>query len=802
MEDDPNHKHCIHNTYYPFAGAAEWALVKFLAENLKQAQINQFLKLRWFCENAKPSFSSAEQLLAWIDILPTASTWQTVQFEIQGYPTMSPIQLIWHDGLETVWSIVSNPVFANNIAFDPIKVQQNNVREYGEWFTSHEAFRIQMHPLFITIGNINSDIRMKSTFHAWQCVAFIPLPNATLHGDFMVDPFGDIRHCFMPLLLIAGVSKNTSLITEASIKQFGDGNRYTPHAGEKTLERIYDTAQVMDLWNLDRFQKCAKALLLLGVHLPFWRDYCLSNPAIFLVPKILHTLHKLFFDHILAWCKEVMGKDEVDFHFKSAHKHISMQQFSGGVSHVQQMTGREHHDIQRKIVSILAGAAPPEFVTAIHCIVDFIYQAQSPVHTDTTIVSMQAALNEFHARKNTIVEAGARKGKLGVKTDFYIPKLELLQSFTDIIRNSGAIIQYTTDVSERLLITHCKQPFMRTNKQVKDFSEQVVRILDHEDKMCQFNLFTLLTEHGQSLINSMVAEEYDEVASSDPVATWISRVVPDEEMRFEAPRPVCNHFTSGILSNNQAAALHVTVAPDSKRLSLKDLSRLTRLPDIEQTIVRYVTSQTSEVAACMSYFTSIDIWHKFRVQLCSNFRSSVIMPSQVVQVHPPSNLFPYGNCDVVLLDSSGQSQNPYTIAQVRMVFKPHFKPSMMQDLRFTFLLTPLLYVQYVKVCQTPDEDPATRMWMVERCVVESEQGTVCLGEVVPLTCVSHAAELVAVYGEKANREISLYTSQESYPRFYLNHYTDKEVYNVLHGKVDEDYFYRPDLDTIPEVVVS
>ena len=49
MEDDPNHKHCIHNTYYPFAGAAEWALAKFLAENLKQAQINQFLKLCWVC---------------------------------------------------------------------------------------------------------------------------------------------------------------------------------------------------------------------------------------------------------------------------------------------------------------------------------------------------------------------------------------------------------------------------------------------------------------------------------------------------------------------------------------------------------------------------------------------------------------------------------------------------------------------------------------------------------------------------------------------------------------------------------
>jgi len=57
---------------------------------------------------------------------------------------MSPIQLIWRDGLETVRSIVSNPVFVNNIAFDPIEIQQGNTRKYGEWFTSQEAFRIQV----------------------------------------------------------------------------------------------------------------------------------------------------------------------------------------------------------------------------------------------------------------------------------------------------------------------------------------------------------------------------------------------------------------------------------------------------------------------------------------------------------------------------------------------------------------------------------------------------------------------------------------------------------------------------------
>ena len=43
---------------------------------------------------------------------------------------------------------------------------------------------LEMHPLFITIGNINSDIRMKATFHVWQCVAFISLPKFETHSDY------------------------------------------------------------------------------------------------------------------------------------------------------------------------------------------------------------------------------------------------------------------------------------------------------------------------------------------------------------------------------------------------------------------------------------------------------------------------------------------------------------------------------------------------------------------------------------------------------------------------------------------
>jgi hypothetical protein len=47
--------------------------------------------------------------------------------------------------------------------------------------------------------------------------------------------------------------------------------------------------------------------------------------------------------------------------------------------------------------------------------------------------------------------------------NFLIPKMELFHSFVWSIRDHGGLIQYSADVSERLLITHCKFPFERTN---------------------------------------------------------------------------------------------------------------------------------------------------------------------------------------------------------------------------------------------------------------------------------------------------------------------------------------------------
>lgn len=565
-----------------------------------------------------------------------------------------------------------------------------------------------MHPLFLTIGNIQADVRMKATSHAWRCVAFIPIPTFVVNSDFqtllrsrlwhksvdlvcsnlkvaarigeyMVDASAKWRYCFTPLIshiadlpeqqMITCISKNASPVTTAVHKEFGDETPHPPRNGTETYALIRGLCSRVDPWDLAPFLREAKKSNLSGVHLPYWRNWRFSNPAKFLTPEILHTLHKFFFDHVLRWIKEVMGH-ELDVRFKSHHKRTGVRHFTSGVSHVNQMTGREHREIQRAIVPTIWGMASPGFIRAVRAMVDFIYLAQSPIHTESSVASMVQALQDFHSHKQAILDAEARRGKKGAKDDFYIPKLELMQSFSRAIFSVGSLLQYTADVSERLLITHCKHPFERTSRQ-KDFVLQIARILDREESVRLFDLYTLLcssesgTTPGQDpLINAVISEDNELAAvEMDPTLAWVSRVNPVAQLRLQAPRPVRNHFLKGILSEDARIAFNVTVKADRSRLSMSDLQSLYAIPEYPEVFHLYsVHNGCAHPADLLARHLVFDIWYKFRIQLYSTFHASRVMPSQLVQAALPSNDYPSGNCDAVLINErqwDGTSSTPF-----------------------------------------------------------------------------------------------------------------------------------------------
>lgn len=93
---------------------------------------------------AGPSFSSKDQLLAWVASLPTGPKWRSTTLEMTGYPTIQPINLIWRDGLEVVQDLFANPIFANHMTYDPHVVVDGGEREYSEYFTAQQAYEIQV----------------------------------------------------------------------------------------------------------------------------------------------------------------------------------------------------------------------------------------------------------------------------------------------------------------------------------------------------------------------------------------------------------------------------------------------------------------------------------------------------------------------------------------------------------------------------------------------------------------------------------------------------------------------------------
>lgn len=553
---------------------------------------------------------------------------------------------------------------------------------------------LHMHPVFLTISNIVSTVRQKATSHAWICVGFLPIPVFTVHsetqsilaarlwhrcmdiitatlkeaariGALAADPLGDVRKIVTPLVihtgdlpeqqLGAGVSRNSSPVSIATLKSFGDAQGSPPRLGIHTLQTIAKLCQEIDPWRLTEFVGAAKAVGLSGVNLPFWRDWTYSDPSLFLAPELLHTLHKFFFDHPLVWCKAVLGAEELDRRFRCLHKRIGYRHFAGGITHVNQMTGQEHHDIQRTIVAVIAGAVSGGFLRAIRALIDFIYIAQYPSHTATTINMLTQALEKFHKNKHHILEAGARAGKAGPMEHFNIPKLELFHSFARAIEFLGALQQYTADVSERLLIVTCKHPFKHTNHK-GNWDEQCAHILDRQERIRLFDLYTLLRDSNQSLLNDVVAEEDSAITNtlidSHPEAAWLARVVAPEETRFRGPRLGRNLFaTEGCIILDSTTAVLLNVSPHAT-LSIDDAAAEFKLEDLHTALLDYRNTVQPGLSNRDLGFDRIKVWYKFRIQMCSVHHQDIIMPAETVQAFPPSATAPYGTCDTVLVKNT------------------------------------------------------------------------------------------------------------------------------------------------------
>lgn len=569
------------------------------------------------------------------------------------------------------------------------------------------------HPLLISLANIDANIRCKGSLHGHLLLALLPVPSfihktsrvrslladrlfhECLHivlgplkvaasvGVMMSDPMGTLRYSFTPLVgyiadtpeqsLVSGTSPRVSPVSTATSKQFGDDVRSPRRTAADTLRDISSICSTSHPDDYTHFLKAAKSYGLNGVDKPFWIDWPLSDPSRFLKPESLHHFHRQFFDHDLQWCIFVVGDVEIDYRFTLIRTLVGYRKFSEGVSKLKQVTGRDHRSMQRYIVGVIAGAVPRRFLAAIRGLMDFRYLAQLPSFDENTLQRLDASLQMFHDNKDSIIKAGARS------EHFHIPKLELLQHVVPSIRDSGAVIQWSADVTEHAHVTYVKNPARAGNNQ--DYYSQIARHLDRADRCFRFDLATWIAS------NSLELEADHDDADGDPNSGHGEEHEPDGETQnsllyYSPSRKVVNYFDAAFaLVNNprpgvlrplrtfasSTTAIHLALKPSS-RTTISDASELYGLPDLRDAICEYLDrcsrgepydiSGRRQADARVILADKMQVWTSIRVQLRTWNDPGSVEPAQTLVVAPPSQKYPSGCYDCGIVSPTDNSDWP------------------------------------------------------------------------------------------------------------------------------------------------
>ncbi|KAG2123438.1 hypothetical protein DEU56DRAFT_745404 [Suillus clintonianus] len=821
FDSDQNSVHRKTNLYYPFSCRRDWKVAAWLLRSgLSMAKIDSFLSLEMI-KDLPLSFRSAKELRGRAETLPSGPRWKS-QVIPTLHPTKSPVILYWRDPIECIASIFNHPLFHGHIDLTPRKVYttaEKLCRVYTEWMTGNDAWDMQSaipkgatllgtilssdktnitaltgdrvaHPLLISLANIHTNTRLKSSTNSFVLTALLPVPKfvhknkrmkgvledrlihqcldvvleplkqATQHGIMLSDPMGNNHYCFTPLLAVVRARADPDDIVT--------------------------------------FFREAQKFRLNGVDLPFWRDWALSEPSHFFTPELLHHIHKQFWDHDAKWLISAVGDSEIDFRFSVLQPITGYRQFHSGISKLKQVTGRCQRDVQRYIIAVSADAAPAGVIAAVRALMQFRYLVQLPRVDEEDLGRILRSLDEFHAKKDAIITAGARRGK-GNKpiTNWYIPKLELMQSIAPSIRNSGAVGQWSADITEHAHITEIKDPARMSNN--INYDTQICRHLDRAEKCRRFELATSLLDHERGTQELEDLDSDDEDGDADVDAQHIPINVTQD------PRQITNYFAiANALQRREVgsvpvplrsfivkcSAFHLAYKPSIQNITVDEVAVKFGLPDLRPAIADFLQREATyghkHVHAiggprragptAVLPFDKLQVWFKIRLQETDSHDNRTVRPSQMLNCAPPSDPWILGRYDAVIVETNASHSWPssnlsgHVVAQIRLIMRPIGKSGIPWSWKDRFLT----YVQRFDISK--DRDPTTQLHLLKRA--KRSNGS-RMGDVIPVSQLRAPVHLIPRFGVTADTRLTAYNSMEHAAELWLNEFWDKNVFFAL-----------------------
>ena len=418
------------------------------------------------------------------------------------------------------------------------------------------------YPIYMTIGNIPKDIRRKPSHHAQILLAYLPttrldhISNQSARRRTLNNlVHACIGHILQPLQLAGnrgmelcggdGILRRGHPILACYIGDYpeqvlvsgtitGDCPKCDILRDElgspdapfelRDLQNILAALSQVDEDPVAFARACHERRIkpVLG---PFWVNLPFANIFDSLTPDVLHQLYQGIIKHCISWLRQAFGEAEINARCRRLPPNHNIRLFMKGIFGLARVSGAEHKQICRFLLGVIVdmplpnGASPIRLVRTLCALLDFLYLAQYPQHTDSTLQLLDDALERFHTNKEIFVE-------LGIRSAFNLPKLHACRHYADMIRRFGTTDNYNTEYTKRLHIDLAKDAYRATNH--KGEYDQMTLWLERREKIIWHSNFIAWRQQGNSFPSTCLGVQRSAECQREykiakhPSARWVS----------------------------------------------------------------------------------------------------------------------------------------------------------------------------------------------------------------------------------------------------------------------------------------
>ncbi|KAJ6622755.1 hypothetical protein B0H10DRAFT_1873823 [Mycena sp. CBHHK59/15] len=496
---------------------------------------------------------------------------------------------------------------------------------------------------------------------------------------------------------------------------------------------------------------------------PFTYDFPHADIHELLSSDLLHQVIKgTFKDHLVSWVADYLNVvhapaeansilDEIDRRIAATPQFPCLRRFKHG-QRFKQWTGDDSKALMKIYLPAVKEFIPSQMVMSFSAFLDFCYLVRRPDFVESSLDSLDAALQRFHEHREIFRTTGVRDG-------FSLPRQHSLVHYRPNIELFGTPGGLCSSITESRHITAVKKPWRRSSR---------------------YNALGQMLLTNQRLDKLMAARtDFVERKMLDP-----SHVPPPSSDKHQGDADE-DDDDGGEIDDKRVEG-NVILARRCERSypsSLPDLAAHIRVPSFPQLLQAFLRDQLypdslSETASSSSepddmvVDTPLYVFHSAIATFYSPSDPSGIhgMRRERIRSTPSwRKKGPRRDCAFVVEDQNTDGFRAMSVVRVKLFF----------SFQFDGVEYPCALVEwYKKIGRRPDSD--TGMWMVEP-EVRRTRAREAVMTVVHLDSLLRGAHLIPVFGSRYLQPGFRHTwSLDAFEAFFVNKYIDAHANEIAY----------------------